>query len=67
MKDFALEMNFDLDSEVATIFEKYEDGKFQPPRDMMTFGPWLTKVAMDCGSFFSTVISENSLLSEQSP
>jgi len=44
MNDFALEMNLDRESEEATIFEKNSDGKFHPPTEAITFGPWLTSV-----------------------
>merc|ERR1719265_410625 len=37
MKSLALEMNLARLSEDDTIFEKYSDGKFQPPMEMITF------------------------------
>jgi hypothetical protein len=67
MKDLALAMNFWRDSDEATIFEKYAEGKFQPPTERITFGPWLTKVAIESLSLLSTVIRLNSVESVHDP
>jgi len=67
MNFFALEMNFWRDSEEATILEKYEDGKFQPPMEAITLVPCPTSVLIDAGSFFSTVMSSNSFEEVQEP
>jgi len=69
MNVFAKLMNLARVSELETILDQNADGKFHPPMEAITFNPDRNPVMVliDAGSFFSTVISWNSVESLQLP